>query len=228
MMKYFIYKLTCNVNGKSYIGVTNNPKERMSGHKSRAKHGSMCPIHSAIRKYGINAFEMTILAEIISEKKYAFEIIEPKFIAKNRTNIKGIGYNLTEGGEGIRSSFERKPHSEETKEKIRQAHLGRPKTKEHKNNLKKAKQQPENIDRLKSLMTGNQRSVGYHHTNEAKQAIRESRIGKTFSESTLQKMSISKKGKSRAPWSEETRKKVAESNRLTWATTRRKSMQESI
>lgn len=63
----FVYKLTCTVNGKGYIGLsTASFKRRMQGHKSKA-HSKLrvtgCrALNNAIRKHGWDAFTKEILA----------------------------------------------------------------------------------------------------------------------------------------------------------------------
>lgn len=49
-MNKCVYKITNNINGKIYIGQTNNLKRRLQEHKhdKRMNH----PIHNAIVKYG--------------------------------------------------------------------------------------------------------------------------------------------------------------------------------
>ena len=53
-MNYSVYILTNIVNFKVYIGITKQKvSARLGQHKSDSKRGSQCPIHRAIRKYGL-------------------------------------------------------------------------------------------------------------------------------------------------------------------------------
>jgi group I intron endonuclease len=192
-MSHFIYKLTCRSNGKGYIGATNNPRKRLSGHRFDAAHGSMSPIHKAIRKYGIENFDMTILFEGL-DRDVVFNTMEPKLILEHRTDSPDYGYNVAPGGEGVRVRVGYR-HSEATKEKMRKAQIGRSKSEAHKAAMRSAKTSPEYKKKVKSILLGNQRSVGYHHTPEARQAIRVARLGTVFSESTRQNMSIAAKNR---------------------------------
>jgi group I intron endonuclease len=116
-----VYKITNNKNRKIYIGITNQgaTTNRWYKHCSDANCGSDFPIHNAIRKYGRDNFQIEVIetvddVEVLKER----EIYWIKFYdSYNRK----IGYNLTFGGDGTFGRF----HSEETKDKIRQKHLGR-------------------------------------------------------------------------------------------------------
>lgn len=61
----FIYKITNQINGKSYIGLTTKerPSDRYSQHKYLVRHpeqekkNNNSAIHDAMRKYGIENFD---------------------------------------------------------------------------------------------------------------------------------------------------------------------------
>jgi len=114
---YSIYRLTNKVNGKVYIGVTNNLKKRMREH-SYASNDFL--ISKAIRKYGWESFEQEVIAETKDERE-AYDILEPRYIAEHNSNDMPVGYNLTEGGQG---STGYSP-SEESRQKMREAKLGK-------------------------------------------------------------------------------------------------------
>ena len=100
MRIYSIYKLTNTVNNKTYIGFTSlKPTKRFKLHFSNAK---MCygqsAIHSAIRKYGKEAFKMDVIYESYL-KDYALSYLEPMFI-KHYKQQGEAQYNISLGGEG--------------------------------------------------------------------------------------------------------------------------------
>jgi group I intron endonuclease len=95
---YFVYKLTCRETGKSYIGVSNNPKRRLWEHRKEARLNPKFVIHHAMRKHGPDTFDMTVLCES-NDKKHAYELLEPQFIKEHNTLVPH-GYNMTTGGEG--------------------------------------------------------------------------------------------------------------------------------
>lgn len=89
-MKKWIYKIINNINGKIYIGQSNNPQRRFKEHIN--DEGDSL-IHNAIKKYG--------------EENFSFEIIEgpiENFNEREKYWIKVYdsytnGYNMTLGGE---------------------------------------------------------------------------------------------------------------------------------
>lgn len=95
-MKGIIYKITNKVNNKSYIGQTRYSLEfrwRQHQHKKDNTY-----FHNAIKKYGVNNFELSVLEECDVEQLNSREIF---YIAKYNTFQEG--YNLTIGGEGNRT-----------------------------------------------------------------------------------------------------------------------------
>lgn len=99
MRTFYIYKATNKFNGKSYIGQTIDFEQRKHTHIHR-RDGFCDPnsiFHKALDKYGEDAFEWEILAEIPG-KSFA-NTFEREMIRKYNT-YKPNGYNLTKGGDG--------------------------------------------------------------------------------------------------------------------------------
>jgi group I intron endonuclease len=111
---FYCYKITCKLNGKSYIGIASNGvKHRFNQHKFDAKKGLSTPLHAAMRKYGLNEFTVEILGKTNDWNEVCQ--IEREMITKHNTLSKnGMGYNVATGGEG---PFGVK-RSDETKEKL--------------------------------------------------------------------------------------------------------------
>lgn len=104
---YYIYKFTNKLNGKSYIGQTNNLQKRYNGHKSSSfnKNSSEynLPFHSAIRKYGIENFEFETLEEIDDKENQAYVDEREIFFIQYFESAKDKnGYNISLGGQGFR------------------------------------------------------------------------------------------------------------------------------
>lgn len=144
-----LYKITNTMNDMVYIGVTKNPNARMNAHAC-LKIPTKSIIKNAIKKYGRDKFTLQVL--VTSTQEYCYEL-ERKAIEAYNT-LKPNGYNICTGGRGATGIFgelngmygkkgEAHPNfgkvgynlgkklSEETKEKMRQAHLGRKKSAEH-------------------------------------------------------------------------------------------------
>ena len=57
-----IYGVRCTANQKWYIGQSVNYKQRKHNHLRYARHNrDRCAFHAAIRKYGEDAFDWTVL-----------------------------------------------------------------------------------------------------------------------------------------------------------------------
>jgi len=111
-----IYVLTNKANGKKYVGQTSCAfKKRLRSHIRESEINPRHPIHNAIRKYGIDNFDIEINEVAIDElnKKEMLFIKELKTIRPN-------GYNLTLGGDGMRGF----KHSEESKKKMSNSRKG--------------------------------------------------------------------------------------------------------
>ena len=94
-----IYKIT-SPSGKVYIGQSKNVRNRMYRHLNDSKKGKF-PIHSAIKKYGIESMKIECIFELenpynekilrlLNELEMAFIVFYDSF---------NNGYNLTHGGD---------------------------------------------------------------------------------------------------------------------------------
>lgn len=121
-----IYKATCKVSGKSYIGWTNNFKRRKKTHEIDALKGNeaLPKFYRAIRKYGIENFEWKIIdwssSEEFGKRQEIYWI--------GRFNTFENGYNSTIGGDGgpVLKGKDNprfgKPMSSEAKKKSSESH----------------------------------------------------------------------------------------------------------
>lgn len=94
----YIYKITNNINGKVYIGKTNNTiKERFNEHIIDSKKSSKekRPLYRAMNKYGIENF----IVEKVEECDYSIVNEREKFWIEYYGSFKD-GYNATLGGDG--------------------------------------------------------------------------------------------------------------------------------
>lgn len=90
---YTIYCITNTINGKQYIGQTNNFKRRITEHNQNVKN-SKCVIYKAMRKYGVENFIFEPRCSILDKKDLNF--YEIQFITEYDTF--NNGYNSTTGG----------------------------------------------------------------------------------------------------------------------------------
>ena len=107
----FLYRIVNKVNGKQYVGITNNVKRRWREHKGdlkNNKHGNV-KLQNAWNKYGGENFVFEKINNFNSLEEMNKAEIE--YIAKNNLLNDKFGYNLQKGG----NSFK---HTEKAKKKI--------------------------------------------------------------------------------------------------------------
>jgi group I intron endonuclease len=199
---YLIYKHTCSITGKSYIGQTKNLKQRSKAHR---RSDSNCTIfRNAIRKYGWNQFSTELLSVQLTADQA--NNLEPYFIIEHNT-LTPNGYNIATGGLNHQ-------HSTETKKKISESNKGKhrqPKTIEQKEKISQSlrfrkvpfdviekrskatrgrKRSPEHI--LKTVLA----NTGKKRTEEQKHRMSVAQTGRVVSIETKKKMANAHKGKS--------------------------------
>ena len=100
MKTYIVYKITNKNNGKFYIGKTEHSLEhRWNRHLSSARNGSKFRFHSAIRKYGEDCWELSVIETYLTEDENFINQKEIHFIKLFESDTKK-GYNATSGGTG--------------------------------------------------------------------------------------------------------------------------------
>jgi group I intron endonuclease len=193
-----IYKVINVVNGKIYIGKTKQTLEkRKKSHLKKSRHkeiDKMTFFHRAIRKYGPENFHWDIIETLPNGTDEELCLRERYFIKQYDSNCREKGYNLTEGGDGVRRSGWK--HHEETKEKIGNSNRGRHRTPEQKLKMRLAtlkamenwRPSPEQLERMRL------RELGKKHSQETKRKQSENQIGLRLgwhhSEETKKKMSL--------------------------------------
>lgn len=89
-----IYKITNRINGKVYIGQSNNCNRRFQEHiRGDERHISL--IHLAIKKYGIQNFDLEIIEKGIED----YNEKEKFWIKFYKSNQRDFGYNILDGGQ---------------------------------------------------------------------------------------------------------------------------------
>lgn len=186
-----IYKIVNLVNGKAYIGqsvdVNKRKREHLNNYKREEnKHKAL---YMAFNKYGINNFKFEVIQECSLEE---LDDLEIKYIELYDSYKKG--YNMTLGGGGLRGikPWLGRKHTDETRKKLREVHLGK-------------KLSKETIEILKQMRKGNKYRLGKKHTRETIEKLRKLNIGennamygKSHSKETRNKIRMAKKGKGNA------------------------------
>lgn len=120
MSEYVLYIHQNKLNGKRYVGITNNTRKRWYG---KGKKYANCPrFASALKKYGWDNFTHTVVVSGLTLEQ-ANEL-EQAYIKKYRTCDDAYGYNIQPGGNFVPTMLGRH-HTEETKKKMRESALGR-------------------------------------------------------------------------------------------------------
>ena len=195
-------------NMKSYIGITCYYLSQRWGRNGSGYKTQM--FYKAIQKYGWDNIQHIIIAEGLSQQQA--EKLEIDMIKYWDTTNPKNGYNLSHGG-GL--TWVGLHHSEETKEKIRQAHLGSKGLCGEDNPRYGTHLSQEQKDYLSIMNAGDKNHFyGRHHTPEVIEQLRELHRGKKSSEETKQKLSVLNSGKKNNMYGKthtaEARKKISE------------------
>ena len=129
------YLITNQQNGKQYVGITTRNIDRRWYEHKYVSNSCGQLLAKAIKKYGEDSFTIEHIASAIGNVDN-LKSIEQDLIAQFDTKVPN-GYNLTDGGDGVFgfkfSEAQRKrigdskrgtKHSEKTKTKMRESHLG--------------------------------------------------------------------------------------------------------
>lgn len=162
-----IYKLLNKIDGRCYIGQTvRSLDERVYWHLYSAKTGPTSFIHRAIRKYGIQSFDISVIDS--ADTKETLGEKEVYWVERLNTKVPN-GYNMTDGGTGGANN-RGKSHSEETIRKMSEAHKGN-------NNPFYGKQHSEETrKKMSKSQKGNQHLLGHKHSKESRRKMSESHI----------------------------------------------------
>ncbi len=125
-----IYLITNRINGKAYVGQTSKPlAKRFGQHCARRKTAVISYVNRAICRYGIGAFDIQALEVDAPD----LDVAERYWITWYGTKAP-LGYNLTEGGCGVRDY----KFSHAARAKMSAAARGRPKSIEQRAKMSEA------------------------------------------------------------------------------------------
>lgn len=202
-----IYSIRNLVTGKVYVGQSKSCTIRWRGHLWSLKNDQHGNVHlqASFNRYGVENFQYEVLETCAEDARDERECY---WMDYHKSNDLKFGYNLQYGG------HLNKNHSDETKEKQRQAKLGTILIEEHKRKIGLASKG--NTHRLGKYPTEETRrkmsksQKGKVISEENIRKLREANLGKKVSAETRRKMSIVHKGKS---LSEEHKRKISESEK---------------
>src|SRR5260221_829444 len=170
-----IYRILNTINGKFYLGSALNLAKRRREHLHGLRHNvhHSITLQRAFNKYGEQAFKFEVVELVLA----AFLLIrEQIWLDKFRPFDPAIGYNINCVA-GSRFGMEVSP---ETKEKLRQANLGK-------------KQSPETIRKRVEA------NKDFTHSAETKEIIRLIRLDTKRSPESCERSRISHLGKTQSP-----------------------------
>ena len=186
---------------KEYIGQTINDNVNVRWNYEK-KHPH-CVLKSVFEKYGIDKCEFFTIMEISQEThgdgwRDYLNMYEKLYI-KERNTLAPNGYNLmTGGGNSL--------HSDESKQKMSVAKMGKTLSDETKKKLRDINMGKTLSDETKQKMSDAQ--MGKTHSDESKQKMSDAQMGKTLSDETKKKISDAKPKKTVEQWDGDVLKKI--------------------
>jgi len=187
--KSTVYVITNRTNGKQYIGVTcRGVHRRWLAHLCSARKGVKTAFYNAIRKYGADMFVVEELACVLRRDDTAE--IESLLIKQFNTKAP-YGYNLTDGGDGVRGL------PSDIVELIATKNRGRKQSDEAKRRIGEA-------------------SKGHPVSAETRCKIGSSHRGKVLTEEHKAKLAAAKQGRKRSPRSPEHSRRISEGLYRAW------------
>ena len=173
-MMVYIYTFP---NNKKYIGQTTLPLDQRA-QKGRGYKRSPC-VYAAIQKYG---WDNIIIETITCNSEEEMDQLEIELIAKYKTTNRNYGYNLDSGGHTGHHL------AEETKQKLREKHLGMKASEETKQKMSEShRANPVRYWKGKKLSEEHKKRIslgvrkaeggmrGKKHTEETKQKMRDAK-----------------------------------------------------
>jgi len=197
MRIYTIYKATNIINKKTYIGFDSNWPSRKNKHKNYYLK-KITKFYSAIKKYGWDSFEWTVLYQS-KDKDHTLNEMENFFIVEY--NSINSGYNIIPGG----SKRKNCKQSEETKNKISKKLKGRIFTEEHRKNMRGKIRTEEHRKNLSLSQKGKPRPKS---SIEKRKITMKNRGPYNITEEHKQKISNALKGKRKPEYHKGRSKKV--------------------
>lgn len=93
MADAFLYEVVHRASGRAYVGVAQDVTKRWRAHRNLSAKGSQTHFHRALRNYGRDAFEWSVVA-------WCSSFDEALDAERHEIARRGRGFNQTDGGEG--------------------------------------------------------------------------------------------------------------------------------
>ena len=222
MSKSGIYCIKNIVNGKVYIGSTNNLQRRLNDHKRELNEGTHINDHlqKSWNKYGENCFDFFVLKEcgvedLLTQEDYYISVFDSLNPEKGYNLISADRTMISESTrEKLSKSSTGRVFSDETKEKMRLAKLGKKFTSEHIQKLRESKKGTHLSEEARRKVSEYQKSRPMteerkKQLDEARKKSNEVKRGMKLSEAQRKVLSESHKGRQ---VSAETREKLRKAN----------------
>ena len=191
-----IYKITCKLDGKPYVGKTKQGlKRRITEHK-RDSNRDRPGIDAAIKKYGWENFTAEVIEECPIELLNEREIFWIATLGSKAPN----GYNLTDGGDGGRGLSP----SPETRAKISAKLKGKPAHNKGKKHTAETRAKMSAVHKGKNLSEAARAKLsiakkGVPKSPEHRAKLAKANTGKRATDETRAKMSAKRKGVPKSP-----------------------------
>jgi len=186
-----IYVVTNTVNGDQYVGLTSKPMSyRWSEHKTGARSGRKSHFYSAIRKYGLDAFQIQEFVSVLDRESLS---------AVEQAVIKQLHpvYNQTNGGE---FTFGKK-HTPESIERMRQKNTGKKRTPEQRalNSAIGKELWATSEEYRKNCLSALEKARANCNAEKRIEAARKANTGRQWSDESRAKLSASCMGRKYGP-----------------------------
>ncbi|MCZ2224529.1 MAG: GIY-YIG nuclease family protein [Chitinophagales bacterium] len=178
----YLYKITNLLDGKIYIGQSVNPSKRWRDHIYYSKRNNKYRqyIHHAMNKHGIENFNFEVIAGCRTQEDADYT--EDQLMIQYNSKNSEFGYNLTSGASNG-------GHSEETKQKLREATLKQIAEKGHP--AYGTKRTEEVVQKMKNNWKENHPPV----SEEVRKKMSDSHKGKKLPEEQVRKIAAANKGR---------------------------------
>lgn len=190
-----VYLIQNKVNGAVYIGKANDPRRRAIEHM---RSSSNAHLHNAVRVYGRDAFEFSVLETFDTEQE-AYE--QEAWWIEYLRSVGAVLYNRAVGGKGGQTG---RVHTEDARAKISAAGRGRKPSAQARLNMSKAQSRKILSDEHKAKISAAHlgrpgTNTGKRYTPEHRAKISAAHKGKIVSAETRAKISAAGMGRIPTP-----------------------------